>query len=82
MKAKKELQECIDKIKELKDIQSKMNLGNTDIVSCMYNVGLYNGLEIAVALLEKREPILADVVDYEEEKKETGRTLFSGRRVI
>ena len=82
MKAKKELQECIDKIKELKDIQSKMNLGNTDIVSCMYNVGLYNGLEIADALLEKREPILADVVDYEEEKKETGRTLFSGRRVL
>lgn len=82
MKAKKELQECVDKIKELKDIQSKMNLGNTDIVSCMYNVGLYNGLEIAAALLEKREPMLADVVDYEEEKKETGRTLFSGRRVL
>lgn len=82
MRAKKELQDCVDKIKELKDIQSKMNLGNTDIISCSYNVGLYNGLEIAVALLEKREPVLAEVVDHDEEKSNAGRTLFSGKRVL
>ena len=54
-----------------------------------YIVGIYNGLEMALAVLFNREPVfisklnetqVTDKTDDEEEK--TGRTVFSGVRKV
>lgn len=50
-----------------------------------YTCGLHNGIEICLAAMEEREP---EFMTYEKEpeviekKEKTGRTLFSGERVI
>ena len=49
-----------------------------------YSCGLYNGIELALAVLEGREPVFRtfehepDIIEGEEEK--LGRTAFSGVR--
>ena len=64
-------------IKSLRDLQRE-NI-NSD-----YSCGLYNGLEIALAVIESREPELAtyeaDQVVTEGEEEKPGRTLYSGVR--
>lgn len=50
-----------------------------------YMVGLYNGIEIALAIMENREPELEACVrepEVVEQEKEIGRTVASGKRVI
>ena len=55
-----------------------------------YSVGIYNGLELALSIMEKREPAFvfpesdkdAMVVEGQEEEKPAGRTVASGKRVI
>lgn len=50
-----------------------------------YNIGIYNGLEIALALLEEREPrvILAIQKKTEETANiQRGRTVASGKRKV
>ena len=71
------------KVKNIRDLQ-KQSLGkSTDD----YMVGLYNGLEMATAILENREPEFIDlvkeppVIEREEEEK-VGRTTFSGVRRV
>lgn len=50
-----------------------------------YTCGLYNGIEICLAAMEEREP---ELVTYEKEpeviekQEQTGRTVFSGERVV
>lgn len=69
-------------IKEIKELQ-KQSLQKTQDD---YMIGLYNGLEIAVAILENREPTFLSCVSKQhkcienEEEIETGRTIFSGKR--
>ena len=46
----------IDLVKEMRDVQGMDGNWNFD----PYMQGLYNGLEFAVSLLEKREPIFKD----------------------
>lgn len=52
-----------------------------------YNVGIYNGLELALSICEKREPVFmfcdndAQVVSKEDEKEKLGRTVASGKRM-
>lgn len=51
-----------------------------------YSCGLYNGLELASAVLDGREPVFAvfthepDIIEGKEEKP--GRTVFSGVRKV
>lgn len=45
-------QDSIDKVREMRDVQGMNGNWNFD----PYMQGLYNGLEFAVSLLEKREP--------------------------
>lgn len=64
----------------LHDMQ-KQNI--TDEYSC----GIYNGLELALAILEKREPEFVFVEKKEEPKqmeetKQKGRTVVSGIRKL
>lgn len=65
-------------INMLKDMQEQ---NVTDDYSC----GLCNGIELCLAAMEEREPKL---VTYEKEpeviekKEQTGRTVFSGERVV
>lgn len=55
-----------------------------------YSVGIYNGLELALSICEKREPVFvfpersnSDVPVLEGEEMEcSGRTVASGKRVI
>lgn len=67
-------------IKEIKEIQ-KQSLQKTQDE---YMIGLYNGLEITVAILENRKPKLLSCVFKQhksaENENEIGRTIFSGKR--
>lgn len=68
-------------VKNIRDLQRQGLEKSTDD----YMVGLYNGLEMATAILEGREPeFLACVKEPEvvEQEKEIGRTIASGKRVI
>lgn len=50
-----------------------------------YNIGIYNGLEIALALLEEREPrVILAIQKKTEETANTqrGRTVASGKRKV
>ena len=50
-----------------------------------YSCGLHNGIEICLAAMEEREPDFKSCVkepEVIEKKEQTGRTVFSGERVI
>ena len=71
------------KIKAFRDLQRSIidNIDNKDD----YSVGLYNGLEVAVAMLEKREPVFEACITkqpeiIEKEEEEQGRTIANGIR--
>ena len=66
-------------IKEIRELQKQSLQNNSDD----YMTGLYNGLEMAVAILEDREPIFETYLKEPEIKKaeeQKGRTLQSGIR--
>lgn len=70
----------LEHIKTLKNVQEN-NLEDN------YMVGLYNGMELAVAILEDRKPVYKSCTNKTEvietkEQKQTGRTAFSGERRI
>lgn len=68
------------KVKNIRDLQKQSLDKSTDD----YMVGLYNGLEMATAILENREPEFLDLVKeppvIEEEEEQTGRTVANGIR--
>ena len=68
----------VKELKIIRDIQKQALETDADD----YMVGLYNGLEFAVAIMEDREPVFettiskeTEVIEHEEEK---GRTVKSG----
>lgn len=66
-------------IKEIRELQKQSLQNNPD----EYMIGLYNGLEMAVAIIEDREPMFETYVKEPEIKKvqeQKGRTLQSGIR--
>lgn len=74
--------ERIKNIKEIKNVQKK-NLTDD------YMVGLYNGMELALAIMENREPVYETNIKHhetfetsEEQRTETGRTIASGTRKL
>lgn len=75
---KKKFQEDIETITKLKQIQeSKVNIEPDN----QFNVGVYNGIEIALSVLEERKPKLFTIPQMESTTKEEpqrGRTVHSG----
>lgn len=69
-------------IKQMRDLQKQTMETNKDD----YMIGLYNGLEFALAIMENREPIFESCITKEPEIKEVeeqkGRTLTAGIRRI
>ena len=68
------------KIKQIKELQ-KQNIENNKHDE--YMVGVYNGIEIALAMLENREPIFVDVLKEPkttEKVEQVGRTISNGIR--
>ena len=68
-------------IKEIRDLQEQ-NIVNND--NDEYMIGVYNGIEIALAMLENREPIFKTVTkepEVIEKKEQSGRTVVSGVRI-
>lgn len=66
-------------IKKIKEIQKQ----NIDRTKDDYTVGVYNGLELAVAILEEREPEFVCTISNEHkciemEPETLGRTVASG----
>ena len=68
----------VKELKRIRDLQKQALETDAD----EHMVGLYNGLEFAVAIMEDREPIFettvskeTEVIEHEEEK---GRTVKSG----
>lgn len=74
------LRSKIKQVKDIIDLQKQSLEKSTDD----YMVGLYNGLEIASAILEGREPEFLTCVKeppvIENEEEQTGRTVASGIR--
>lgn len=77
---KRKILENIETITKLRDIQegkvNTENKGNNE----QYNIGVYNGLEIALSVLEERKPQLFIMPELEtkQENKPKGRTIHSG----
>lgn len=74
--------ERLKNIKEIKNVQKK-NLTDD------YMVGLYNGMEFALAIMENREPVYETNINHhetidipEKQRTETGRTIASGTRKL
>lgn len=68
-------------IKEIRDLQEQ-NIVNNE--NDEYMIGVYNGIEIALAMLENREPIFKTVTkepEVIERKEQSGRTIVSGVRI-
>ena len=71
----------LEQIKILKNVQEN-NLDDN------YMVGLYNGMELAVSILEDRKPKYkscinkTEVIETKETKQSKGHTVFSGERRI
>lgn len=68
------------KVESLKSTQRIQEAnGNKDL----YNIGIQNGIELCLAVLEDREPnlIVVEQTKEEETKQESKRTQFHGKRV-
>lgn len=67
-----------NEVKNIRDLQKQ----SLDKLTDDYMVGLYNGLEMAAAILENREPVFLDIVKeppvIEKKEEQTGRTIASG----
>lgn len=66
-------------VKEVRDLQKQSLEKLTDD----YMTGLYNGLELAVAIMENRKPVYLSCIKEPEqieniEKQEVGRTCYNG----
>lgn len=70
----------VKELKRIRELQRQALETDTDD----YMVGLYNGLEMATAILENREPEFLDIVKeppvIENEEEQTGRTVANGIR--
>ena len=69
----------VNKIKEIK----RLKLVQEQKISDDYTVGIYNGLELALSVLEKREPDFKTFVkesEIIERENNNGRTIMSGIR--
>lgn len=81
-KCEDKLESKIEAIRSLLTAQkANVDVKETD----EYNVGIYNGLEIALALLEEREPkVILAIQKKAEETANTqrGRTVASGKRKV
>ena len=68
----------VKELKRIRELQKQALEVDTDD----YMVGLYNGLEFAVAIMEDREPVFEAAVSKETEviecEEEKGRTIKSG----
>lgn len=65
----------IEEIKQ-KQLQIIIQEGKTK-----YEVGLYNGIEICLSILQNRDPsILTPDVEKEEKREEKGRTLYGNMK--
>lgn len=73
----------VKEVKKIRNVQKKMIETNADD----YMIGLFNGLEMAVAILENREPEFratikeSQIIEHEKHEKEEeqfGRTIASG----
>lgn len=69
----------IRELKRVKDVQEQsLKVEHDD-----YMIGLYNGLELAVAIMENRKPAYLSCIKEPEqieniEKQEVGRTCYNG----
>lgn len=73
----KKLKTIKNSIKQLKGMQEQ-NIGDD------YSCGIYNGIELCMAVIEEREPVFATYdsepvnIENEEQEKTVGRTVASG----
>lgn len=68
------------KIKQTKELQMNNIVNN---MHDEYMVGVYNGIEMTLAILENREPVFVDVLKEpitEEKVEQIGRTISNGVR--
>lgn len=69
----------IRELKRVKDVQEQSLKAEHDD----YMIGLYNGLELAVAIMENRKPVYLSCIKEPKqieniEKQEVGRTCYNG----
>lgn len=64
-----------------KKLAEKLKSYQEGTLKSKYDVGFYNGLEVAIATIEERNPniVFAEFEEEEKREKPKGRTLYSGR---
>lgn len=64
-----------------KKLVEKLKSYQEGALKTKYDVGFYNGLEVAIATIEERNPniVFAEFEEEEKQEKPKGRTLYSGR---
>lgn len=74
----KTLKNKIKEVRKIRDLQKQ----SLDMEKDDYMVGLYNGLEFSLAIMEGREPVFLSCVNnhecIEEIEEQNGRTVASG----
>lgn len=71
-----------DKIRQIKSLR-EMQKQNLYKIEDNSTIGVYNGLEMALAVIEEREPVFMQYIKGGEQEKEEqrGRTVVSGIKV-
>lgn len=68
---------------KMESMKSTKRIKETEGVKNLYDVGVRNGIEICLAILEDRDPVLIPVEEQEEEPiQKSQRTQFYGKRTV
>ena len=75
---KNKYEKRLEDVKKLKETQRQAVIDK-------YSCGMYNGMELVIAIMEDREPVYLHLPEQEQrvvEEPKKGRTIASGKRVI
>lgn len=68
---------------KVESIKSTKRIKETEGLKNLYDVGVRNGIEICLAILEDRDPVLIPVEEQKEEtEQKLQRTKFYGKRSV
>ena len=75
---KNKYEKRLDDIRKLKETQRQAVIDK-------YSCGIYNGMELVIAIMEDREPVYLHLQEETQrivEEPKRGRTIASGKRII
>lgn len=68
---------------KMESMKSTKRIKETEGIKNVYDIGVRNGIEICLAILEDRDPVLIPVEEQKEEtEQKPQRTKFYGKRSV